>query len=89
VNPLFPELKSHPHAVTVGVDTEVAQRWLLSCLVRKNSAGDPEERNEWEHNSIGNDSRKLEIIRWRLSDLGGWMRVFLPTHRGSRSWRRP
>jgi len=63
-------------------DTELARRWLLICSVRKNSAdplsastGDPQEPNEFELNSIRNDSRKLEILRLRLSDLGWWMRV--------------
>jgi hypothetical protein len=44
-------------------DTEVARRWLLICSVRKNSAGDPQEPNEFELNSIRNDPRKLETIR--------------------------
>jgi hypothetical protein len=56
-------------------DTEVVRRWLLICPVWKNSAGDPEEPNEVELNSIRNDRRKLETVRLRLSDLGGWMRV--------------
>jgi hypothetical protein len=43
--------------------------------VRKNSAGDPAEPNQFELNSIRNDPRKLEILRLRLSDLGWWMRV--------------
>jgi hypothetical protein len=47
----------------------------LICPVRKNSAGEPEEPNEFELNSIRNDPRKLEILRLRLSDLGWWMRV--------------
>ena len=47
----------------------------MICPVRKNSAGDPVEPNEFELNSIRNDPRKLETIRLRLSDLGWWMRV--------------
>ncbi len=39
------------------------------------TAGDPEEPNEFELNSIRNDPRKLETIRLRLSDLRWWMRV--------------
>ena len=39
------------------------------------TAGEPEEPNEFELNSIRNDPRKLEILRLRLSDLGWWMRV--------------
>jgi REP element-mobilizing transposase RayT len=68
-------LRSRPDVVLTWDDTEVARRWLLICPVRKNSAGDPEEPNEFELNSIRNDPGKLETIRLRLSDLGWWMRV--------------
>ncbi len=68
-------LRSCPDVVSTWDDTEVARRWLLICPVRKNSAGDPEEPNEFELNSIRNDPRKLETIRLRLSDLGWWMRL--------------
>jgi hypothetical protein len=68
-------LRSRPDVVSTWDDTEVARRWLLICPVRKNSAGEPEEPNEFELNSIRNDQRKLETVRLRLSDLGGWMRV--------------
>jgi hypothetical protein len=68
-------LRSRPDVVATWDDTEVARRWLLICPVRKNSAGDSEEPNEFELNSIRNDPRKLETIRLRLSDLGWWMRV--------------
>jgi hypothetical protein len=68
-------LRSRPDVVSTWDDTEVARRWLLICPVRKNSAGHPEEPNEFELNSIRNDPRKLEILRLRLSDLGWWMRV--------------
>ncbi len=68
-------LRSRPDVVSTWDDTEVARRWLLICPVRKNSAGDPAEPNEFELNSIRNDPRKLEILRLRLSDLGWWMRV--------------
>ena len=75
-------LRSRPDVVLTWDDTEVARRWLLICPVRKNSAdplsstaGEPEEPNEFELNSIRNDPRKLEIPRLRLSDLGWWMRV--------------
>ena len=68
-------LRSRPDVVSTWDDTEVARRWLLICPVRKNSAGDPAEPNEFELNSIRNDPRKLETIRLRLSDLGWWMRV--------------
>jgi len=68
-------LRSRPDVVLNWDDSEVARRWLLICPVRKNSAGDPEEPNEFELNSIRNDPRKLETIRLRLSDLGWWMRV--------------
>jgi hypothetical protein len=69
-------LRSRPDVVSTWDDTEVARRWLLICPVRKNSAGDPEEPNEFELNSIRNDPRKLIILRLRLSDLGWWMRVW-------------
>jgi hypothetical protein len=39
------------------------------------TAGDLEDPNEFELNSIRNEPRKLEILRLRLSDLGWWMRV--------------
>jgi hypothetical protein len=68
-------LRSRPDVVSTWDDTEVARRWFLICPVRKNSAGDPQEPNEFELNSIRNDPRKLEIPRLRLSDLGWWMRV--------------
>ena len=68
-------LRSRPDVVAGWDDAEVARRWLLICPVRKNSAGDPAEPNEFELNSIRNDPRKLEKIRLRLSDLGWWMRV--------------
>lgn len=68
-------LRSSQDVVAGWDETEVARRWLLICPVRKNSAGDPEEPNEFELNSIRNDPRKLEILRLRLSDLGWWMRV--------------
>jgi hypothetical protein len=68
-------LRSRTDVVSTWDDTEVARRWLLICPVRKNSAGDPAEPNEFELNSIRNDPRKLETIRLRLSDLGWWMRV--------------
>jgi hypothetical protein len=68
-------LRSRPDVVSAWDDTEVARRWLLICPVRKNSAGNPTEPNEFELNSIRNDPRKLEILRLRLSDLGWWMRV--------------
>jgi hypothetical protein len=69
-------LRSRPDVVSTWDDTEVARRWLLICPLRKNSAGDPEEPNEFELNSIRNDPRKLIILRLRLSDLGWWMRVW-------------
>lgn len=50
---------------------EVARRWLLICPIRKNSAGDSEEENELELNSIWNDRRKRETTHWRLSDFVG------------------
>jgi hypothetical protein len=68
-------LRSRSDVVSTWDDTEVARRWLLICPVRKNSAGEPEEPNEFELNSIRNDQQKLETVRLRLSDLGGWMRV--------------
>ena len=52
--------------------------WCLSPFLPdplSSTAGDPEEPNEFELNSIRNDPRKLEILRLRLSDLGWWMRV--------------
>jgi hypothetical protein len=68
-------IRSRPDVVATWDDSEVARRWLLICPVRKNLAGEPEEPNEFELNSIRNDPRKLEILRLRLSDLGWWMRV--------------
>ena len=68
-------LKSCPDVVSTRDETEVARRWLLICPVRKNSAGDPEDPNEFELNSIGTDPRKLEAFSLRLCDLGWWMRV--------------
>ena len=35
----------------------------------------PEERNEFELNSIRNDPNKLATIRKRLSDVAWWMRL--------------
>lgn len=43
----------------------------MICPIRKNSASDSEEQNKLELNSIPNDRRKLETIRWRLSDFVG------------------
>ena len=40
-------LRSRPDVVLTWVDTDVARRWLLICPVRKNSAGEPEEPNEF------------------------------------------
>jgi hypothetical protein len=56
--------------------------WLrLRCLSPflpvplSSTAGEPQEPNKFELNSIRNDPLKLEILRLRLSDLGWWMRV--------------
>ena len=48
---------------------------LFLSVPLSSTAGEPEEPNEFELNSIRNDPRKLEILRLRLSDLGWWMRV--------------
>ena len=56
-------------------DTEVARRWLRLCPLRKDSAGNAEDPNEMELNSIRNDPQKLATIRLRLSDIGWWMRL--------------
>ena len=61
--------------VQIWDDTEVARRWLLLCPIRKDAAGQAEEPNEMELNTIRNDRQKLETIRLRLSDIAWWMRL--------------
>ncbi len=68
-------LRSRPDVVETWDDTEVARRWLMLCPKRKKKDRSPEEPNEFELNSIRNDSDKLATIRKRLSDVAWWMRL--------------
>ena len=68
-------LRSRPDVVEVWSDTEVARRWLTLCPLRKDDQGQAQEPNEFELNSIANDSAKLATIRNRLSDISWWMRL--------------
>jgi len=68
-------LRSRPDVVATWDDREVARRWLMLCPPRKNDAGQAEEPNEFELNSIQNNPSKLATIRSRLSDISWWMRL--------------
>jgi hypothetical protein len=68
-------LRSRPDVVAAWDDTEVARRWLMLWPVRKNDQGLAEEPNQFELNTIRNDSTKLATIRLRLSDIAWWMRL--------------
>ncbi len=68
-------LRSRPDVVQTWDDSEVARRWLMLCPIRKKPDKSPEEPNEFELNSIRNDSDKLATIRTRLSDVAWWMRL--------------
>ncbi len=46
----------------------------MLCPVRRKNDHSPEERKEFELNSIRNDPDKLVGIRSRLSDVAWWMR---------------
>jgi hypothetical protein len=53
-------------ATHLGIDSEVARRWLMVCPIRKKNDRSAEEPNEFELNSIRNDPVKLATIRKRL-----------------------
>ena len=65
-------LRNRPDVVATWSDTEVAQRWLRICPLRKSKDGSPAEPTEAELNTIRNVPERLEEIRLRLSDIS-WM----------------
>lgn len=68
-------LRSRPDVVATWDDTQVSQRWLQLCPVRKRSDGSAEIPTEAELNSIRRNPDRLIEIRDRLSDISWWMRL--------------
>lgn len=68
-------LRSRPDVVESWDDTQVAQRWLQLCPVRKNKQGVAKEPSEAELNAIRKRPERLATIRRRLSDISWWMRL--------------
>ena len=48
---------------------------MLLCPVRKTAEGLPAEPSDAEIDTLRNDPAELATIRFRLSDLGWWMRL--------------
>ena len=68
-------LRNRPDVVSTWSDTEVAQRWLRLCPVRKEIEGQPAEPTDAELDTLRCCSEKLAIVRRRLSDISWLMRM--------------
>ena len=68
-------LRSRPDIVGTWDDTEVAERWLRICPVRKDKRGNPKTPTKAELDAIRNDPDRCQEIRLRLSDISWWMRL--------------
>jgi hypothetical protein len=73
-NHLHVVLRNRPDVVETWSDEEVARRWLLVFPQRRNEQGDPEEPTPEELRMITGNTKRLEEIRTRLSDISWWMR---------------
>ena len=68
-------LRNRPDVVAEWSDTEVAERWLRLCPLRKNRMGNALEPTDAELDTIRNNPEQLNEIRRRLSDISWMMRM--------------
>lgn len=69
-------LRSRPDIVADWSDQEVARRWLTLCPVARDEMGIALDPTDDDIAKLCRETKKLEEIRIRLSDISWWMRLY-------------